>query len=313
MHGATEIDASRAHCIDAGRRVKRAAGGLSWPGPLNAPTGRIAVPDAIRARIELPDALWQIPPEHREARARWLAADRCYVTDVGGFARCVLPVRLTGDTTVMFETWLQVPDQESGWVLAGALGNAIKPWGTDLLGAPARADARADGALPTITASDHPGLSQVLTEVWDRDAVLSSLAFPLPVPVRHRLDERWSIERSAGLVPQVVRGRQRFVGTGRKVLISSYTTEPGRGAEDVLRTVIDGATPGGQPITERDADGTHIRYAMRTTAEVDAEVQYELYGFTIGPGGFLETVCIHNDPADATWAMDVWRSVRQHS
>jgi hypothetical protein len=199
--------------------------------------------------------------------------------------------------------------------LSGTLANAIKPWGTALLGAPVRAQVLDPQRrpVPTVTGSDHPTLARLLAEVWDRDAVLSSLAFPLPVPVRHRLDERWSIERSAGLVPQVVRGRQRFVGDGRKVLISSYTTEPGRGAEDVLRMVTDGAAPGGEPITERDRDGTHIRYAMRTSAEVDALVQYELYGFTIGPGGFLETVCIHNDPADAGQPGRPGRSVRQHS
>jgi hypothetical protein len=273
----------------------------------------------IPARIELPDALWQIPPDQREASARWLAGDLCYLTGVGGFVGCLLPVRLTGGTTVRFETWMRVSDEDHERVrrggagtVSGTLANAIKPWGGDLLGAPVRAKVSGKAGR-AVVGSDHPTLSRVLTEVWDRDTVLSSLAFPLPVPVRHQLDERWSIERSAGLVPQVVRGRQRFVGDGRKVLIASYTTEPGRSAEDVLRMVTDGAAPVGQPITERDGDGTHIRYAMRTTADVDAVVQYELYGFTIGPGGFLETVCIHSDPADATWAMDVWRSVRQHA
>jgi hypothetical protein len=280
------------------------------------------VPDStttreIQARIELPDALWQIPPDRRDAQARWPAPGWCHVAGVGGFVQCLLPVRLTGGTTVVFETWMQVPDEDQApgerRRLAGTLANAIQPWGPDLLGAPVRAEVREHGARPTVVGSDHPTLSRIVTEVWDRDTVLAGLAFPLPVPVRHRLDERWSIERSAGLVPQVVRGRQRFIGTGRKVLISSYTTEPGRSAEDVLRSVTDGAAPGGEPITERDHDGTHIRYAMRTTADVDAAVQYELYGFTIGPGGFLETVCIHSDPADVAWAVEVWRSVRQHT
>ncbi|MEN3310191.1 MAG: hypothetical protein V7603_6393 [Micromonosporaceae bacterium] len=278
----------------------------------------------IQARIDLPDTLWHGPPEQRDA-ARWLADDLCQLPDGSGFARCLLPVRLTGDTTITFGTWMAVPAEQvlgaqraagtpdyRSLRLTGTLANAVEPWGTDLLGAPVRGEVRDPNHLPYLTGSDHPVLSRVLTEAWDRDAVLSGLTFALPVPVRHRLDERWSIERSAGLVPRVVRGRQQFVGSGRKVLISSYTTAPASSAEEVLRMVTDGAAPGSQPVTERDTDGRHIRHAMSTVAEVDGTAQHELYGFTIGPGGFLETVCIHEDPADATWAMDVWRSVRQH-
>jgi hypothetical protein len=263
----------------------------------------------IPARIDLPDVLWQLPPERRDA-VRWLDDGRCQAEDGTTFTRCLLPVRLTGETTITFDTWMSVAGERH---LEGTLANAVPPWGADLLGAPVRGEVRDPNPVPYLTGSEHPLLARVLTEVWDRDSVLSGLTFPLPVPVRHRLDERWSIERSAGLVPRVVRGRQQFVGSGRKVLISSYTTAPERSAEDVLRMVTDGAAPGVQPVTERDGAGTHIRHAMRSVAEVDGVPQHELYGFTIGPGGFLETVCIHEDPADAGWAIDVWRSVRQHT
>jgi hypothetical protein len=279
----------------------------------------------IQARIDLPDALWQISPEQRDT-ALWQADGLCRMEGVGAFVACLLPVRLTGDTTVTFGAWMSVPEETftqarrvygtpdyPRFQLTGALANAVKPWGEELLGAPVRAGVRDAARLPYLTGSAHPLVSRLLAEVWDRDTVLSGLAFPLPVPVRHRVDERWSIERSAGLTPRVVRGRQQFLGTGRKVLVASYPTPPGQSAEEVLRMVTDGAAPAGEPLTERDADSTHIRYAMRTTAEVDGGVQHELLGFTIGPGGFLETVCIHDDPADAAWALSVWRSVRQHA
>lgn len=277
----------------------------------------------VHARIDLPDALWQLPPERREAL--WQRDGLCRLDGVGCYVGCLLPVRLTGGTTLTFGVWLAVAEADlqraqrvwgtadyPAFQATGELANAVKPWGTEVLGAPARVEVRDPGRLPYLAATEHPVLSRVLAEVWDRDAVLSALSFALPVPVRHRLDERWSIERSAGLVPRVVRGRQQFTGTGRKVLMSSYATPPEQSAEEVLRMVMDGAAPVGEPLTERDADGRHIRYAMRTSADVDGTTQHELYGFTIGPGGFLETVCIHEDPADTAWAMHVWRSVRQH-
>jgi phage protein U len=278
----------------------------------------------IQARIELPDALWQLPPDRRES-GLWQHDGLCRMDGVGAFVGCLMPVRLSGDTALTFGVWLAVPAEAldrarrvwgtpeyTGLRLTGTLANAVQPWGGELLDAPAHAEVRDPDRLPYLAASDHPLLSRVLGEVWDRDGVLSALAFPLPVAVRHRLDERWSIERSAGMVPRVVRGRQQFTGTGRKVLMSGYATPPEQGAEEVLRMVMDGAAPLGEPVTERDGDGRHIRYAMCTTAEVDGRTQHELYGFTIGPGGFLETVCIHDDPADAAWALHVWRSVRQH-
>jgi len=81
--------------------------------------------------------------------------------------------------------------------------------------------------------------------------------------------------------------------------MSSYTTPPEQHTDEVLRMVTDGATPAEPPLQERDGD--LVRYAMRSTADVDGKTQHELYGFTIGPGGFLETVCIHDDPADDAW------------
>jgi hypothetical protein len=292
---------------------------------------RLVVPDTItdgdpcvqvHASFELPDALARVP----EQAGIWRDGGLCAMDGVGEFVGCLLPVRLEGGGTVTFSTWMSVPvghlaparrvwgtPSYGGLCLGGTLANVLGPWGAELLGAPVRAEVRDPAQLPYVTGSDHPLAARVLAETWDRDTVLSSLEFPLPVPVRHRLDEHWSIERSAGLVSRVVRGRQRFIGTGRQVLISSYPTDPGASAEEVLCTVTAGATPHGEPITERDAGATHIRYAMNSVADVQGVPQYELYGFTIGPGGFLETVCIHEDPADAAWALAVWRSIRRHS
>lgn len=275
----------------------------------------------VQAPIELPDALARVPGQP----GIWRDGGLCALEGVGEFVGCVLPVRLDGGGTVMFSTWMSVPVGHltlarhvwgtPGYAslrLGGNLANALGPWGAELLGAPVRVEVRDPAQLPYVTGSDHPLVARVLAETWDRDAVLSSLDFPLPVPVRHRLDEHWSIERSAGLVAKVVRGRQRFIGTGRQVLISTYPADAGLTAEEVLRTVTAGAPSRGEPITERDAAGTHIRYAMSSVVDVHGVPQHELYGFTIGPGSFLETVCIHADPADTDWALGVWRSVRQH-
>ena len=275
----------------------------------------------VQAPFELPDALARVPGQ----AGIWRDGGLCAMDGVGEFVGCLLPVRLDDGGTVTFSTWMSVPVGHltlarhvwgtpgyGALRLGGTLANVLGPWGAELLGAPVRAEVRDPAQLPYVTGSNHPLAARVLAETWDRDTVLSSLEFALPVPVRHQLDEHWSIERSAGLVPRVVRGRQRFIGTGRQVLISSYPTDPGTSAEEVLRTVTAGAVPHDEPITERDAAGTHIRYAMTSVAEVQGVPQYELYGFTIGPGSFLETVCIYADPADSEWALAVWRSIRQH-
>ncbi|HKT00302.1 MAG TPA: DUF2199 domain-containing protein, partial [Rugosimonospora sp.] len=101
---------------------------------------RLDAPD-IQARLELPDALWQLPAEQRGS-GLWQVDGLCRLDGVGAYVGCLLPVRLAGGGTLTFGTWLAVSDADlartgqvwggpgyGGLRLAGTLANAVAPWG----------------------------------------------------------------------------------------------------------------------------------------------------------------------------------------
>jgi hypothetical protein len=107
--------------------------------------------------------------------------------DAGAFARCLLPVRLTGGHRVTFGVWLAFDPAELGrvvevwWddaaypglVLDGYLANT--PPFVDVLRAPVRAVVRDPGHTPYLDSSPHPGLTRLLTAEWPHDEVLPTL------------------------------------------------------------------------------------------------------------------------------------------
>lgn len=129
--------------------------------------------------------------------------------DDGCFIRCLLPIALTEGTELVLGTWLRVSEADLGvaqecWeapeydelTLEGTIANAIRPWGDDLLGAPVTVGVRDRNDIPYVTGSRRPEVSRILTTTWNRDYVLSRFAHALPVPVRTRAGDRWSIERT---------------------------------------------------------------------------------------------------------------------
>ena len=242
----------------------------------------------------------------------------------GSFIRCLLPVRLTDELELVIGTWLRIGDEDLAraadiWetpayrelVFRGTLANAIRPWADELLDAPATVTVRSEDEIPWVTAADSVAVTSILTEEWDRDHVLSRFGHPLPVPVRTRLGDRWSIERTPGLTGRVHEGSHRFVGPGRTVIIDSLThPDPGADLDALLDALLDGApaVPADQRLTERET--ACVRHALWTSSTREGREQHELYGFVVVPGAALAVVCISDDPEDLAWAKHVWRSIR---
>jgi len=243
---------------------------------------------------------------------------------VGGFLRCLMPVRLTGGASVTYSVWLRLDDAQlrhanAVWTtpeytdltLHGEVANAIKPW-PGLLGETAGAEVRDSGKLPYLVAQEGSLLSRVLTDVWDRDDVLSPIWHPLPVPVRQQITTDWSIERTTGLGPRRADGIMMFTGPGRTVHVEAFGTPAAMTPDEAI-----GEMSAGLP--ERcdgelsEHDGELVRRAFWLTAIADGRRQHELYGYAAVPGGLLGISCMYDDVSDLAWAQTVWRSARHRT
>jgi hypothetical protein len=248
--------------------------------------------DTLDLRFKLPDIAHDLP--HQE-----LPDGRLQVTGEGTFARCLLPVRLTGGLQLVLATWLRGADS--------TLANDVRP--LDLLGAEVTVTLREQDELPWVDGSPDPRVTEVLTAEWDRDEVLVQFGHALPVPVGTRISDEWRLERSAGLAARVTDGTMRFAGPGRSVYVDQLVDELVRTPEEFLGDLIADApaAPPDQSVTHTDGD--EVRHASWQTVVVeDGREQHELYGFVVRPGTALAVSCFHDDPADHAWAMHVFRS-----
>jgi hypothetical protein len=276
----------------------------------------------IDVRFGLPDVVFggdERARRHPEGLQALLEVD-----GHGSFIRCLLPIRLTDAMELVIGTWLRITDADLAraaqvWetpaygdlVLQGTLANAVRPWGDDLLHAPVTVAVQNDGEIPYVTAAHSPAVTEILTNVWNRHYVLSRFGHALPVAVRTRIGDRWSIERTPGLQGRVHDGSHRFVGPGRTVIIDSLThRDPNADLDTLLAGLLGGApaVPAEQQITEGEPDC--VRHALWRSATRSGREQYELYGFVVVPGAALAVVCISDDPVDLAWAKHVWRSIR---
>lgn len=270
-------------------------------------------------RSALPDAMLALPAERRAAA--WGNSEFQRLEGVGGFLRCLMPVRLTGGGSVTYSVWLKLDDEQlrhanAVWStpeyadlrLRGEVANAIKPW-PELLGETAGAEVRDAGRLPYLVADENSLLSRVLSDVWDRDAVLSRIWHPLPVSVRQQVTAGWSVERTAGLGPRQADHIMIFAGPGRTVHVEAFGMPPAMTAGAAIAEVSRG-------LAERcdgelsETDGELVRRAFWLTATADGKPQHELYGYAATPEGILCVTCMCDDASDLVWAQAVWRSTR---
>ena len=143
-------------------------------------------------RFQLPDSVFALSTEEREAREMWTAPlempDFVSLVDLGTFVRVILPVHLTDCDAVRYGLWLSVTPEtwdrvfREWWAptypsleFDGRVANAVAPWGTAVLDAPAHASVRDPDQIPWIVSSDHAVVSRLLTEPWDADEVRAAL------------------------------------------------------------------------------------------------------------------------------------------
>lgn len=269
-------------------------------------------PVDFAVRSTWPDPMLALLPEERDAT--WGNEHLRAAEGIGAFVRCLMPVRLTGGGTLEYSVWLRVTVEalrhaSTIWEapeyadlrLEGTVANAIKPW-DDMLGAPARAEVRDPESIPWLVADEGTLMHRVLHDEWDRDDVLSRLTYALPTPVRQRITEHWSLERSAGLELRHHEDRIYFAGPGRTVHLDPLVTPPETAPDEVIRELTADAPHEGE-LTEPG------RHAFWRPAQGDGRTVHNLHGYVAVPGSALHLVCVFDDPADLPWAQHVWRSV----
>lgn len=282
----------------------------------------------IDVRFGLPDIAFELPEEARRSPgpSALLALD-----GAGFFVRCLLPVRLTGETELVLGAWVQVDeetflhaadvwDDEAGYpelVVRGRLANAVKPWGEAVLGAELTGRIKDAGELPYLVEGHGPEAERLIGQVWDRDHVLARFPHPLPVAVRTELGDGWSVERSAGFSGRFENGVDQFATQGRSVAVTLFRdTERGRAAEDFLAALIGEepeapVVPEGQEHWERSADGA-VRYASWLTPRDTGRTRHELTAYAVEPDGSAAGLfCSYEEPGQHAWARHVWRSLRR--
>ncbi|MEV6712772.1 DUF2199 domain-containing protein [Lentzea sp. NPDC051208] len=278
----------------------------------------ISNPDRVDVTVRLPDGV--VPTEETNVNAAFLR-----VPTGQAFVRCLLPVALTGGTTVVYMAWMETPQADfqraveawkgSSWdgtVLHGKLGNDLKPWTEALRGTEVMATVRAADEPPTITNSEHPLIRRILTEAWDRDSLLSWFPGPLPLPIQVRVGEHWSVERGEGMVAGLGKGGWRFGGPGRSVFVDVLTDASQRSAGDYLSGLLENApeVPRDQSLYVPTADD--ITHAFWVETAADGRSQHEFYAHVVRRGTALSMGAFYTDPDDHKWAMHVLRSVRHH-
>src|SRR5207249_5018434 len=126
-------------------------------------------------RFVLPDPVLAVPEAERDERI-WSGGDLLLsVRDVGSFVRVMVPIRLTGGSSVTFGAWLGVSPEDFerarvGWWepsyaslrLEGLLANALPPWEAETYGRRLVTAVLDPDQLPVATGTDDPDLHRVL-------------------------------------------------------------------------------------------------------------------------------------------------------
>ncbi|MFD5827079.1 DUF2199 domain-containing protein [Lentzea sp. NPDC060358] len=270
----------------------------------------ISSTDRIDYRLNRPEQLVGVPGEQLAAPTGGLLVG----PDGDTYLRCLLPVQLTGGTELVFGAWMQISKVDAMYAhavwdndgeysnlrVAGRFANVIRPW--DVLGVHAEAAVLNADELPYFTS--HP----LLEQDWNRDEVLSRIRHPLPVPVREKFGEVWTIERTEGM-RCVIEGRTvRFTSPGRSVAIDVYRDLTAGSPSDFLGAVLDGYPATAEHSVEHD--GEELRHAFWLSEVIYGQEEQVFHGHVVRRGTMLSVRCVYRYPADRSWARHVLNSVR---
>lgn len=274
--------------------------------------------DRIDFGWDLPDALLGLPEGavHRDSRGL-VKAD-----DVGHFLRCLLSVMLSGDVTLVLGVWIQVTEQQYkrcllAWespeyadlAVNGTLATKVSPWAA-AYGDEVKTRVYDVEQLPVIVAADDCLTSRMLSDVWDRDEVLSEFSCKLPIAVREGFSNGWTIERSPQMRSSVKDYTVWFTGDDREVSVEILHDRTQGDLEEALSNLLTHApeTPIDQQVRYRE--GPELRNAFWRTVQLsDGTPEYQFYGQVLRDCAALWMVCTHTRPDDHEWAMHVFRSI----
>jgi hypothetical protein len=140
--------------------------------------------------VSLPHLIAELPPEERERRVRVQTDAVIVAAGVGNFLKVRLPVQLDDGRTVVYLVWIYLEaevisevcrrareDSLAGHRFRGLLGNAVEPWGDQLLRAPVTLEGRPatspDGVgICEVVQTKHKLLGEVLRNRWPAAMVL---------------------------------------------------------------------------------------------------------------------------------------------
>ncbi|MFE4515561.1 DUF6348 family protein [Kitasatospora sp. NPDC056783] len=140
--------------------------------------------------LALPHLVAQLPEEERKRRVKSDTGAIIVAEGIGNFLKVRLPIRLDDGRTVVYLAWVHLRaaviddfvqrvhrDDLDGHLFEGLLGNAIGPWGEDVLRAPVvlggqRIDEDGSVRRSEVLESSHPLLGKVLSESWPAAFVL---------------------------------------------------------------------------------------------------------------------------------------------
>ena len=129
--------------------------------------------------------------------------------------------------------------------------------------------------------------------------------------MRKGLTDDWSIDLDAEYASRMVDGSLQFVGGGRTIWITVWTS-PAEGSPEVtlegLKRDVVNSSPKGK-VEELSPDRLEHRYASWYDEPGVRGTQYSLYGYTVRRNSFVQSVFISDSPADTEWALTLWRSI----
>jgi hypothetical protein len=131
---------------------------------------------------------------------------------------------------------------------------------------------------------------------------------------RRDLTSEWSIELDGSFRSRIVEGSLQMVSPGppvRTVWIDVWGPPSHRSPEEVLQEILQDANPSPERrFREAGADAEELRYAS-WYAEVDGgREHWGLYAYTVRAGSYVQAVLLTDTPADLSWALSTWRSLR---
>lgn len=138
----------------------------------------------------LPHLIGELSPAERAERVTADTGAVMVARGVGNFLKVRLPIRLDDGRTVVHLAWVRLAAEViedytrrvhdgtlEGHRFEGLFGNAIEPWGEELLQAPVLLGGQreaADGSIRSseVLDSEHPLLARILRESWPAEFVL---------------------------------------------------------------------------------------------------------------------------------------------